>query len=48
MNRNYVLRLGAQKSVTDPIKALRRLLKYALRVCGLRAISVEEERADAE
>ena len=46
MNRIYVLRLRAQKSVTDPIKALRRLLKYTLRVCGLRAISVEEERAD--
>jgi hypothetical protein len=46
MNRTYVLRLRAPKN-TDPIKALRRLLKYALRVCGLRAISVEEERADA-
>jgi len=45
MNRIYVLRLRAQKSVTDPIRALRRLLKYALRACGLRAISVEEEAA---
>jgi len=42
----YCLRLRAQKEV-DPIKALRRLLKYALRVCGLRAISVEEGRTNA-
>jgi len=42
----FLLRLRAQKN-TDPIRALRRLLKYALRMCGLRAISVEEERTDA-
>ena len=41
----FRLRLRAQKGV-DSIKALRRLLKYALRMCGLRAISVEEEHAD--
>jgi hypothetical protein len=41
----FLLRLRAQKDI-DPIKALRRLLKYALRMCGLRAISVEEEHAD--
>jgi len=40
----YRLRLRAQTDV-DPIKALRRLLKYALRICGLRAISVEEEKS---
>ena len=40
----YCLRLRAQKDV-DPIKALRRLLKYALRICGLRAISVEQEKS---
>jgi len=41
----FLLRLRAQKN-TDPIKALRRLLKYALRACGLRALSIEQERAD--
>jgi len=40
----YCLRLRAQKDV-DPVKALRRLLKYALRICGLRAISVEQEKS---
>jgi hypothetical protein len=42
----YRLTLRPEKHVTDHIKALRRLLKYALRVCGLRAISVKEDRAD--
>ena len=41
----FLLRLRAQKDA-DPIKALRRLLKYALWVCGLRALSIEQERAD--
>jgi len=40
----YCLRLSAQKDV-DPVKALRRLFKYALRICGLRAISVEQEKS---
>ena len=40
----FLLRLRAQKNI-DPIKALRRLLKYALRVCGLRAVSIEEEKS---
>jgi Fe2+ transport system protein FeoA len=39
----YVLRLRPLEGI-DPIHALRRLLKFALRVCGMRAISVEEER----
>jgi hypothetical protein len=29
----------------DPIHSLRRLLKYALRSCGLRAVEVREEDA---
>ena len=41
----FLLRLRAQKNI-DPIKALRRLLKYALRACGLRAVSLEEEQTD--
>jgi hypothetical protein len=27
----------------DPIRALRRLLKYALRVCGLKCVDVRQE-----
>jgi hypothetical protein len=43
MNRPiFLLRLRAQKDA-DPIKALRRLLKYALRTCGLRCISIDHE-----
>jgi len=41
----FLLRLRAQKNI-DPIKALRRLLKYAMRTCGLRATSVEEAPAN--
>ena len=37
----YVLRLQPLPRV-DPIRALRRGLKYLLRVCGLKCISVEE------
>jgi len=29
---------------TDAIRGLRRVLKYALRCCGLRCLSIEEER----
>jgi hypothetical protein len=41
----FLIRLRPRAGI-DPIKALQRLLKYALRACGLRAISVEEECAD--
>jgi hypothetical protein len=45
MNRPlYRLVLRPEKHITDPLKALRRLLKYALRSCGLRAVAVEEEK----
>ena len=37
----FVLRLRPLKNV-DGVRALRRLLKYALRACGLRCVSVEE------
>ena len=39
--RTFVLRLRAEPHI-DAVRALRRLLKYALRVCGLRCVSVEE------
>jgi hypothetical protein len=39
----FVLRLRAQRGV-DAVYALRRALKYLLRGCGLRCLSVEEER----
>jgi hypothetical protein len=38
----YVLRLQPEKGCTDPPKALRRLLKIALRRCNLRCLSAEE------
>jgi hypothetical protein len=38
----FVLRLTPRPGV-DPIRALRRLLKLALRKCGLRCISCEQE-----
>jgi hypothetical protein len=37
----YVVRLRAEPG-RDPVHALRRLLKYALRACGLRAVEVRE------
>lgn len=42
---DFVLRLRAEPG-RDPIHSMRRLLKYALRQCGMRAISVVEERRD--
>jgi hypothetical protein len=53
MNRPiFLLRLRPEKTVSQPIHALRRGLKFLLRSCGLRAVSVEEipqkgMRADA-
>ena len=38
---DFLLRLRPKKNVSA-IHALRRLLKYALRACGLEAVSVEE------
>jgi hypothetical protein len=39
----FIIRLRALPRV-DGIKAIRRLLKYALRQCGLRALSVFEDK----
>src|SRR5262249_33204298 len=39
----FIVRLRALPRI-DAIKALRRVLKYALRCCGLRCLSVEGER----
>jgi hypothetical protein len=39
----FTIRLRALPNV-DSIKAIRRVLKYALRQCGLRALSVTEEQ----
>jgi hypothetical protein len=41
-----MLRLRATSERDEHVRFLRRLLKYALRQCGLRAISVVEERRD--
>jgi hypothetical protein len=41
----FVVRLRAAPG-RDPIRSLRRLLKYEWRVCGLRAIAVSEARHD--
>jgi hypothetical protein len=38
----FVLRLRAEPG-RNPIHSLRRLLKYALRTCGLRAVEVRED-----
>jgi hypothetical protein len=43
----FVLRLRAAPG-RDAIHSLRRLLKYALRQCGLRAISVTEASVSVE
>ena len=40
----YMLRLRATSERDEHVRSLRRLLKYALRQCGLRAISVHERR----
>ena len=40
----FVVHLRAA-SGRDPIHSLRRLLKYALRQCGMRAVEVREETA---
>jgi len=37
----FVLRLRPEAGV-DPIRALRRLLKFAMRACGMRCVSCEE------
>jgi len=43
MNRPiFLLRLRPEKTVSSPIRALRRGLKYLLRSCGLRALSIDE------
>jgi hypothetical protein len=39
----FVVRLAARPGV-DAIKQLRLLLKRLLRTCGLRCVSIEEER----
>jgi hypothetical protein len=39
----FTIRLRALPDI-DGIKAIRRVLKYALRQCGLRALSVTEEQ----
>jgi hypothetical protein len=41
----FVIEL-ASKNGTDPIRSLRRGLKYLGRACGLRTVRVEELRAD--
>jgi hypothetical protein len=41
-NQTFVLRLTAVPNCPDPIRALRGLLKIALRRFGLRCISVEQ------
>jgi hypothetical protein len=42
----FVVTLQTTASEAAAIRALRRLLKYALRQCGLRAVSVTERRPD--
>jgi len=39
----FLLRLRPEEGI-DPIRALRRVLKFALRACGMRATVVVEER----
>ena len=38
----FVITLRAEKHIIDPIRAMRQLLKIALRRFGLRCISVEK------
>jgi hypothetical protein len=42
----FTVRLRATRSGNDGVRDLRRLLKYALRACRLRAISVREEAVE--
>jgi hypothetical protein len=42
----YVLILGAEKHVSDPIKSLRALLKIAARQFGSKVIKIREQRDD--
>ena len=43
MNRPiFLLRLRPEKTVSHPVHALRRGLKFLLRSCGLRALSIDE------
>jgi len=43
MNRPiFLLRLRPEKTVSRPVHALRRGLKFLLRSCGLRALSIDE------
>ena len=42
----FVIALQAEKHVVDPTRALRAALKRLLRSYGLRAVSVEEKRAN--
>ena len=41
----FLVRLRPEKGI-DPIHGLRRLLKLALRLCGMRAVEVKEEPCD--
>jgi hypothetical protein len=43
----FRIELRPEPHVTDAIKALRRALKFCLRICGLRAISAVEVQSDA-
>jgi len=38
----FLLRLRPEKTVSSPVHALRRGLKFLLRSCGLRALSIDE------
>jgi hypothetical protein len=38
---DFLLRLRPKKGI-EPIRSLRRALKYLLRSCGLRALSIQE------
>jgi hypothetical protein len=38
----FLLRLRPERTVSHPIHALRRGLKFLLRSCGLRALSIDE------
>ena len=41
--KTFVLRLRPGPGCNDPVHALRRALKYALRQCGLRCVAAHEE-----
>jgi hypothetical protein len=44
----YLVKLTPTDDCTDPIKALRELLKRALRSWGLRAVTVREVNAEED